>query len=433
MIEVIYKDEKQTAKGNEGIFNLPRNIRQIGLPGEEYRIYIEDYVYTFLKKIAEREEEDGGSVAVFTGETKWNSGTGYLFIKGVLLADVGEVAAEHVEFSDVTWQKIHEEIEQYFSGQEIMGWFLTQRSLLMEVTEGLQRLHMKLFGGEKVLMLMDPVEKEEAFFRYENGLMVRQSGYYIYYEKNPQMQAYMLEKNPQLHEVEQETVSDDAVRAFRRIIQKKHKEEPTETRETEDRTSVFSYAATACLVLAVMTVGVQFYQNYNQRNTTDVVNETTSQTVSSSEITRAPEKTKKVSVTPTSVLKKDPTPVPVSQQPTVSPGAAISSIPEKTTAASSTEQEIYREESDTRKAERRVKQEQAEDSADANKISEDAAGSTVDSAIGQGTTYVIKPGDTLYQISVSRYGTMEKVAEICQANGLNEDEIIYPGQIIVLP
>lgn len=440
MIEVIYKDEKQTAKGNEGIFNLPKNIRQIGLPGEEYRIYIEDYVYTFLKKIAEKtEEEDRGSVAIFTGETKWNSGTGYLFIKSALLADVGETAAEHVEFSDITWQKIHEEIEQYFSGQEIVGWFLTQKSLPMEVTEGLQRLHMKLFGGEKVLMLMDPVEKEETFFCYENGLMVRQSGYYIYYEKNPQMQAYMLEKNPQLHEEEQENVSDDAVRAFRKIIQKKRREEPPEAQETEGRTSVFSYAATACLVLAVMTVGVQFYQNYNHRNSADTVTETASQVVSSGEITKAPKETEKVSVTPTSALKKDPTPIQISPRPTVapqstiSPGEAISSAPEKTTAASSAEQEIYREESDTRKAERRVKQEQTENSTNQNKISEDVTGSAVASAAEQGTSYVIKPGDTLYQISISRYGTMEKVAEICQINGLSEDEIIYPGQIIVLP
>lgn len=433
MIEVIYKDEKQMAKGNEGIFNLPKNIRQIGLPGEEYRIYIEDYVYTFLRKIAEKTEEESGTVAVFTGETKWNSGTGYLFIKGALLADVGETTAEHVEFSDITWQKIHEEIEQYFPGQEIVGWFLAQKSLLMEVTEGLQRLHMKLFGGEKVLMLMDPVEKEETFFCYENGLMVRQSGYYIYYEKNPQMQAYMLEKNPQLQEEEQENVSDDAVRAFRKIIQKKHKEETPEAKETEDKTSVFSYAATACLVLAVMTVGVQFYQNYNQRNAADVVTETASQTVSSAEITTAPEKIKKASVTPTSALKKDPTPVPVSQQPTVSPGATISPIPEKTTASESEKQEIYREESDTRKAERRVKQEQTENSADTSKAGEDVTGSAVTSAAEQGDSYVIKPGDTLYQISISRYGTMEKVAEICQANGLSEDEIIYPGQIIVLP
>lgn len=427
MIEVIYKDEKQTAKGSEGIWNLPKNIRQIGLPEEEYRIYIEDYVYTFLKKTAEKtEKEETGSVVVFTGETRWDSGFCYLFIKGALLADMGDVTADHAEFSDATWQKLHEEVKQYFDGQEITGWFLTQKSLPMEVSEGLQRIHMKLFGGEKVLMLMDPAEKEEAFFCYANGTMVRQSGYYIYYEKNPQMQAYMLEKNPELNQPEQETVSDDAVRAFRKIIQKKHKDE---VQETEEGPSVFSYAATACLVLAVLTVGVQFYQNYNSRTASGTITETDVHTVSSAEVTKIPEttpkaeektdkskdteNTDKIPVTPTSALRADPTPVPVTSSPIVSPSP-------------------YREESDTRKAERRVKQEQAENEAK-NKTSEDATGSVVTSGTGQGSSYVIKPGDTLYQISISRYGTMEKVEEICKANGLDENEIIYPGQIIVLP
>ena len=54
MIEVIYKEEKQEAKGNQGVFSIPRNIRQIGLINENYRIYVEDYVYTFLGKTAER-------------------------------------------------------------------------------------------------------------------------------------------------------------------------------------------------------------------------------------------------------------------------------------------------------------------------------------------------------------------------------------------
>lgn len=31
-------------------------------------------------------------------------------------------------------------------------------------------------------------------FRYENSFLVKQNGYYLYYEKNPQMQSYMLEK-----------------------------------------------------------------------------------------------------------------------------------------------------------------------------------------------------------------------------------------------
>lgn len=440
MIEVIYKDEKQTAKGKEESFILPKNIRQIGIPNEKYRIYMEDYVYTFLKKIAEKaEKEEKGAAAVFTGEIKWESGTGYLFIRGALRTEMGEISAEHVEFSDFTWQKLHEETEHYFAGQEIVGWFLTQKSVQMEVTEGVQRIHMKFFGGEKAFMLMDPVEKEEAFFCYDNGRLMRQSGYYIYYEKNPQMQAYMLEKNPELNQPEQEQVADDAVKTFRKIIQKKHTEE---AQETEDRTSVFSYAATTCLVLAVLTVGVQFYQNYNHKNIADTVAETVSRTASSTGVTKAAQQTQKKSVTPTSALKKEPTPTPTSPALTETPAVTVMADEENTeTSAPNTsdmekEQEIYREESDSRKAERRMKQEQEKEIAVRNESSEDTTERTesaVASSAESGTSYVIRPGDTLYQISISRYGTMEKVTDICRANGLTEDEIIYPGQIIVLP
>ena len=51
MIEVIYKEEKQEAKNGENLFNLPRNIRQVGLTTGNMRIYIEDYVYTFLTSL----------------------------------------------------------------------------------------------------------------------------------------------------------------------------------------------------------------------------------------------------------------------------------------------------------------------------------------------------------------------------------------------
>lgn len=439
MIEVVYKDEKQRAKGNEGIFQLPRNVRQIGMTDQNYRIYMEDYVYTFLERAAaagEDKEEKERRLAVFMGETKWDAGTGYLFIRGAVLVSGEEISQEHVELTDAMWQQIHEDAEKYFEGEEIVGWFLGGRMQPMEVSEMLLRIHLKHFGGEKVLMLMDPSDNEEAFFRYENSFMVKQSGFYIYYEKNPQMQAYMLEKNPELNQPEQELVADDAVKTFRKIIQKKHTEEK---QETEDKTSVFSYAATACLVLAVLTVGVQFYQNYNHKSITDTITETGSRTVNSTEVTKADRQTEKKSVTPTSALKKDPTPIPVSPAATETPPVTSMAAEDdaetdtKNVLNSEKEQEIYREESDTRKAERRVKQEQMESNAAKDKISEDVTDSEVTSSAESGTSYVIKPGDTLYQISISRYGTMEKVADICRANGLTEEEIIYPGQIIVLP
>ena len=52
MIEVIYKDESQEGQNGEEPFGLPRNIRQIGLAAEDYRIYMEAYVYTFLVRLS---------------------------------------------------------------------------------------------------------------------------------------------------------------------------------------------------------------------------------------------------------------------------------------------------------------------------------------------------------------------------------------------
>lgn len=428
MIEVIYKDEKQEVNDGETGWNLPKNIRQIGLAGENYRIYIEDYVYTFLHRAAQakcQQEEDSGILAVFLGENRWQSGTGYTFIRGALLADAGEITEEHIEITQNMWQKIHEEQEKYFEGQEIVGWFLARQSLPMVVSELIGKVHRNQFGGEKILMLMDTAEQEEAFFRYENNFLVRQSGYYIYYEKNIQMQNYMLEKNPEIQEESQETVQDDAVRAFRSLIQKKKKEEPE---ETEEKTSVFSYAATACIVLALAVVGVRFYRNYQVGQNIEGETRTASADImQETEITQIPAASVQ-QVTPTSWAE-------LIESPKITPTAEPTLIP--TVTISAEEAQIYKEESDTRKAQRRIQQKKQNEEESTGQDNSGQASSDQDSettsAMQTRGSYTIRPGDTLYQISIENYGTMDKVTDICRANGISENEIIYPGQIIVLP
>ena len=427
MIEVIYKDEKQEVNDGETGWNLPKNIRQIGLAGENYRIYIEDYVYTFLHRAEQakcQQEEDSGILAVFLGENRWQSGTGYTFIRGALLADAGEITEEHIEITQNMWQKIHEEQEKYFEGQEIVGWFLARQSLPMVVSELIGKVHRNQFGGEKILMLMDTAEQEEAFFRYENNFLVRQSGYYIYYEKNTQMQNYMLEKNPEIQEESQETVQDDAVRAFRSLIQKKKKEEPE---ETEEKTSVFSYAATACIVLALAVVGVRFYRNYQVGQNIEGETRTASADImQETEITQIPAASVQ-QVTPTSWAE-------LTESPKITPTAEPTLIP--TVTISAEEAQIYKEESDTRKAQRRIQQKKQNKEESTGQDNSGQASSDQDSettsAMQTRGSYTIRPGDTLYQISIENYGTMDKVADICRANGISENEIIYPGQIIVL-
>lgn len=427
MIEVIYKDEKQEAKGSEGMFSVPKNIRQIGQAGENYRIYMEDYAYTFLKKKAGavNEGQDEGCLAVLTGESKWIGGATYVFIRGALAVENAEISAEHIDFTEEMWKGIHEELKKYFEGQEIAGWFFAARSLPMETTDLFQRVHLRHFGGgEKVLMLMDPAEQEEAFFRYENNFLVRQTGYYLYYEKNPQMQTYMLEKIPGISGAEQETVQDDAVKAFRRIIGKKKTEEPA---ETEEKPSVFSYAATACLVMAVAAVGIRFYQNYQHVQEQNVKTEAAASILEDTkEIQETAAETEKAAVSPAAQAERE------SEKETadITPTPKImenGGDPEQEGTETLTEEDkaIYREESDVRKAERRVQA--------ARENRENSSETIANGAAESGTSYIIRPGDTLYQISLEKYGTMDKINEICRMNGISEDELIYPGQIIVLP
>lgn len=471
MIEVIYKEEKQEAKGNEAVFRIPRNIRQIGLVNENYRIYMEDYVFTFLNRLAGMQgakEKNGGCVAVLTGDTKWAEGTAYLFIRGALMAEDMEAAADHIDFTDEIWTAIHEEQEKYFPDQEIVGWFFAQPQLSIEATEIFTRIHLKYFGGEKVMMLMDPVEKEDAFFCYENGLMIRQSGYYIYYEKNPLMQTYMIDKNQEIRPELTEEVEDKAVKDFRKIILGKKKEEPE---ETEEKTSVFSYAATACLVIAVLAVGANFYRNYQDMQ---VINQKAKEAAS------IIKEVEDISATPSpsAVEKAERQELPA-ETPSPEPTAAITKAPkerisEETSAKEtakelleeqepqenviSPDSDVYQEESDVRKAMRREAEEQAEISQGAAVKQENSSGqeniqeetdanSSERQTNGEETTdeeqsvsgtevhesYVIRPGDTLYQISMDKYGNMEAIQEICRLNNLSEQEIIYPGQVIVLP
>lgn len=533
MIEVIYKEEKQGAAGNEGMFAIPKNIRQIGIPEEGYRIYVEDYVYTFLVRLGGMEtkgEKEKGHLAVLTGDVKWQAGVTYIFVRGAIIVEKAEAAADHIDFTPEIWTKIHDEQGLYFPEQDIVGWFFAQQELSLEVTEIFKRVHLKHFGGgEKVLMLMDPAEREDAFFRYENSYLIREPGYFLFYEKNPLMQNYMLDKNQEVVPEKTEDISDDAVIAFRRIIRAKKKsgkvkneeEEKTENLEEEEGTSVFSYAATVCLALAVLVVGVNFYQNYQTEygieqeltgkytvSVTPIVETgvsidqngktTTGQNRSvMGQETAEKEEEKQAGVNQTdgaeslkdtvtmekeavnvdkdktedneekengikenetqenetrengigeSVTKEDESKGSDASE-SESTGLQNDDIEEKESTESGEsdavsaerksgmaeetveQNQIYQEESDIRKAQRKqALAEQETQNGQGNTTSSQTVSS--DSAH---TSYVIRPGDTLYQISIEKYGTIEAISQICELNGISPEEIIYPGQIIVLP
>lgn len=414
MIEVIYKEESQEVQNGEESFGLPRNIRQIGQTGENYKIYMEDYVYTFLVRLARNEDTTGelkARVAVLTGDIKWRSQEVYLFVKGAVVAEEMDAVPDHIDFSGEQWKQIQKDQKEYFEDQEIVGWFFSQPQLSMEVSEVMTKVHTKHFGGEKVLMLMEPQEREDAFFHYENNKMVQLGGYYLYYEKNPGMQTYMINKNKELQPEKQEQYEDKAVKNFRKIIADKK-----EIKKESAAPSVFSYGLTACLAIAVLTVGVNFYRNYENIRQTEKEESATVSSVIVEEVTPSPSVMIKKDVNSRNVSRKN---IQSNRSHAENKQSETKPLPTTQVENEDKTEQIYQQEADERKAKKRIREA-------AEKENSEASGKVHES-------YVIQPGDTLFQISMEKYGNTEAISQICRLNGMSADEIIYPGQVIVLP
>lgn len=435
MIEVIYKEEKKEAAGNEEFFRIPKNIRQIGETKGEHKIYIEDYVNTFLEKLAGDGKKEG-KTAILLGRINWQEGISYVFIRGALLVENLDAAPEKVAFTDEAWTWIEDKQKELFPSQDVVGWFFTMPDLSMEVSDSFQRAHLNYFGGnDKVFFMKDPTEQEEAFFLYDNGHMIRQSGYYIYYEKNKEMQEYMISVYGEETVDGRESSEDQAVASFRKIItSKKEKKEEL----NEKRSPVFMYAASACLALTVLAVGVNFLNNYQKmQDVTKNVQEVAGipkdsaglaekadslkgagkeQLQEEDSLTKTgPEEGQTENKEETDQGKEKP------QNQEDSPTGEDSEMDQE----KQTSQSLQRDPKETQIPEQEKTQDQ--EPAENSQETEETMGNSIHDS------YTIQFGDSLYKISTEKYGTMDMIAEICKLNGISSEDIIYPGQKILLP
>lgn len=190
MIEIIYKESGE--KEDAVLIKPPKNIRQIGMPRGRHKLYVEDYVYTFLHSAA-FEGECQKRAAVLLGKSEVSQDIRYTFINGAVNCDDLVFQEDGIVFDENCWEYIYKEIKQYFDGQEIVGWFLGVTGFPLDLTPMVEAAHRKYFvGRDKVLFLSEPAEREDVFFAYEQGILQRKEGYYIYYEKNLTMQEYMI-------------------------------------------------------------------------------------------------------------------------------------------------------------------------------------------------------------------------------------------------
>ena len=188
MIEIICKENEQ----EEQEIKLPKNIRQVGTPRGRHKIYMEDYVYTYLQNQAKSRQK---AAAVLVGKSFTNKDMRYTFIQGAIECGQAMFQFDGIYLDESFWKYICVESQEYFKESNIVGWFVGEQREAMHLSPSIESAHRKYFAGrDKVLMLMDAQEDEETFYVYEQGYLQKREGYYIYYEKNIAMQEYMIRK-----------------------------------------------------------------------------------------------------------------------------------------------------------------------------------------------------------------------------------------------
>lgn len=412
MIEIICnKDDsdksEENPKDNNTCIRRPKNIKQIGDVSSDKKIYIEDYAFTYINSIAYNspQEEQAG---VLLGELAKEGNERCVFVKGVIKAALGDTSDTGIYFNENIWNKIYSDTEKYFPDLSVVGWFAVMPEVTDERMARLKKLHLDNFAGNmKTLYLVDTVEKEEHFYLYENGTLKRQKGYVCFYERNYEMQEYMLERS---EKKSCEDASDDRViRNIRNVI--REKEELKEQRKSGS----FMYGVSAFLVVVIIVIGINLMNNYEKmkrlNQSVDNLmnqlegNERGGQDGDDKDVHDA-EASGDISVDGNAIkvnrLSGDVYPLEENSTSDKTERETVSD----NNAASETTQAISESETD----------------ASVSNVKTDSY-----------SMYTVKQGDTLMGICKRYYGTTTKYQEVMQYNGLDDSDMLYIGQQIKLP
>ncbi len=398
----------------------PNNVRQIGQVPSHQKIYIEDYVMTFLKHMAL--EPDSTGVGVLLGEIRQNGSMTVLYVSGALRMPES-LPAEGTTFSGESWEKVYEDIKKYFKDVEILGWVVGQADLEGKLSEKIVKIHRKQFAGKnKLLILYDYIEKEETIFLSDGNHLKKQSGYFVYYEKNEEMKEYMIEQK--VSQTPAEQFEDRVVKDARRIIAERG--EKLATKQQYIRNAGIMAAAAFAII-----VGVKALNNADQLQKMEDSLHTLTQSVEEDDASGG-ESGKKEETEVVEVMGqnngedgKD-----AGGQGETGKDDSGEDLPQvgDTPSPSASEIPLWN-------AQEKTKPTPAPSPTPVPKTPE-AKGNFEDSeeTFSAGNSfYIVKEGDTLSEISYGMYGTMFKVDAIMKANDIEDANRIYPGQKLIIP
>lgn len=236
---------------------LPRNIRQIGEKDDVARLYMEDYVSTYLKGLTPAGENDL-RVGLLLGNLEERDGVPYLFVDGAMELEELTATVGNVEFTEAIWKRAYQQIEQNFPKRTVQGWFLCGARGSQLKSVDYWKAHGQYFAGKFKVMFLNSGEEceEELYITLEEG-MSRMKGYCIYYERNQMMQDYMVLRNGSRRT--EMGVHDRVTRDFKDRMAERKGQFQSQRNSMKVLTGVCG-----ALSIAVLAGGIVMFQNYSQ-------------------------------------------------------------------------------------------------------------------------------------------------------------------------
>jgi len=167
MIEIVTDNER----------NL-KNLKQIGTPREENKIYIENFAYTKIKEESYKEKR----VFVLMGHTERMEGRYATFVEAAIAVKEIDFIGNTPRWNNSTWSEVFREIKRLYEDMIIVGWAVDIKGMSPRMTPELERVHREHFGGvHQLLFLVDTLEQEETFYMYKENKLIAKDGFYIYH------------------------------------------------------------------------------------------------------------------------------------------------------------------------------------------------------------------------------------------------------------
>ncbi len=388
---------------------LPKNITQIGEADPRCKIYVEDYVISYIKQLNQYARDKMLAIGLY-GERKEEAGITYMFFYGACRLNFLQKECRHL--SQAVQQEAEKQRKKYFPEYDFLGY--------------------RLLDGEMV----------EGFHVCQQDVCRYIEGYAQFYVKNDKMLALMLDErqeqakpeefNQEKYDVvkkRQEERRSLADRGVRHILGMERNAPPKEKAETASpAVSLRNMKLTAAAAFGLLCVvglstmmngeGVNGLQSAARRFF-DAMSE---KQIPDSDVVEVANHSVQVGTIVTedkltdAILKENASATPSGQTP--APEQSAEPVSEATPAPT---------------PEPTPEPTPAPTPAPTPEPTPAPTPAPTPEPAPEPVSYVVQRGDTLIGICIRKYGSDARVAEVCSLNNITNPDSIQEGQKILLP